>query len=115
MNRRPGWNASPGGHFAQTHGAACTRDAVLPDRAKVGTFVRCCDYPGMTAKGDKLKRAAELENMAETASSQLEKDALLRVAQRLLDQDLPDEVRTPARPRKGGRPARRKRGDEAAT
>jgi hypothetical protein len=62
----------------------------------------------MTAKGDKLKRAAELESMAmaETASSQLEKDALLRVAQGLLDQDLRDEVRTPAKPRKAERPAR---------
>jgi hypothetical protein len=60
----------------------------------------------MTAKGDKLKRAAELESMAETASSQLEKVGLLRVAQGLLDQDLRDEVRTPAKPRKAERPAR---------
>jgi hypothetical protein len=39
----------------------------------------------MTKNGENLKRAAELEAMAEVAASQAEKDALLKVAQDLLD------------------------------
>lgn len=39
----------------------------------------------MTRKSENLKRATELEAMAEVAASQAEKDALLKVAQELLD------------------------------
>ena len=40
----------------------------------------------MTRKTENLKRAAELEAMAEVAANQVEKDALLRVAEGLLEQ-----------------------------
>ena len=50
----------------------------------------------MKRKAENLKRATEVEAMAEVAVSRLEKDALLRVAEGLLNQ-----VYKPAEPSQG--------------
>ena len=51
----------------------------------------------MTMRGENLKRATEIEAMAEVATSQVEKDALLQAAQQLLA----DPANNSAEPRQG--------------